>query len=223
MGETKNCSLIKLPFWILSKTKTKTSFNKLKRLFSNQRFLVVAVLLVFVSISLYMYVTLTNFVLLLCSFLVLFTVFTTVYVLVSNKRKFKNNDETITHQPITDEAVMIDLDSILDLDPVDSSQEATTSKTLGKNKQRKMKWSMRKAKQRIENDDRNMIVYPAELTNFTVNLNGVECPICFEGMAVGTELVYLNCHPKHSICSSCADKSFKNENFTCPFCRRQLL
>ena len=135
----------------------------------------------------------------------------------------KNNDQTITHQPVTDEAVMLDLDSITDLNPGDSSQGATTSNILDENKQRKIRWSMRKAKQRIENDNRNMVVYPAELTNFTVNRNAVECPICYEEMAFGTDMVNLSCHPTHSICSSCADTTFRKGNFTCPLCRRQLL
>ena len=58
-----------------------------------------------------------------------------------------------------------------------------------------------KRKNRIENDDGKMVVYPEEMLITTATNDTEQCPVCYEDMAVNTKIVNLSCLQTHFICS----------------------
>ncbi|XP_050525989.1 uncharacterized protein LOC126896882 isoform X2 [Daktulosphaira vitifoliae] len=61
----------------------------------------------------------------------------------------------------------------------------------------------------------NYIAKTTKIEQLAVQINGEDCPICYESKRVSYVLDYCN----HQLCDICADKLLIKRNYTCPLCR----
>lgn len=77
------------------------------------------------------------------------------------------------------------------------------------------------AKERIENENGRMVVYPKAMSTPTATSDTEECPVCLEKLAAGTNMA--NLHQTHLICSKYADELLKRGSLVCPLFMHRIL